>query len=318
MKTVIMDGSAANPSDISWKSLEQFGELTVYDVTPPELIISRCIDADAVITNKTPFTRETLEQLPKLKYIGVLATGYNVIDLEACREMGIAVTNVPEYSTYATAQMAVALLLELTNHVALHSASVMNGDWVRSPQFCYWKRPLTELLGKKAAVVGFGKIGQRVAAILQAMGAEIIAVPRVMPSDTSAFPGIRFATLDEAAGEADIITFHCPLTPATTGIISSSLIGRCRKGVLIVNAARGGLAVEADVRAALEDGRLGGYAADVVSVEPMLPDNPLLGAPNCILTPHIAWAAKETRIRLIDIAAENIRSFLEGGELNRI
>ena len=160
MKTVIMDGSAANPSDISWKSLEQFGELTVYDVTPPELIISRCIDADAVITNKTPFTRETLEKLPKLRYIGVLATGYNVIDLEACREMGIAVTNVPEYSTYATAQMAVALLLELTNHVALHSASVMNGDWVSSPQFCYWKRPLTELLGKKAAVVGFGKIGQ--------------------------------------------------------------------------------------------------------------------------------------------------------------
>ena len=318
MKTVIMDGSAANPGDISWAPLEQFGQVTAYDVTPADLIVERCRDAQIVITNKTPFTASTLQELPELKYIGVLATGYNVVDIDACRERGIAVTNVPEYSTYATAQMAVALLLELTNKVALHSAAVHDGEWVKSEQFCFWKEPVTELLGKKAAVVGFGKIGRRVAAILSAMGAEVIAVPRVIPQDTSAFPDVQFMTLQQAASVADIITFHCPLTPDTAGIINAPLLKSCKEGVLIVNAARGGLAEEADVRAALEDGTLGGYAADVVAAEPMLPDNPLLGAPRCILTPHIAWAAKETRVRLIDIAADNIRSFLTGGSLNRI
>ncbi|MBO4636608.1 MAG: D-2-hydroxyacid dehydrogenase [Clostridiales bacterium] len=318
MNTVIMDGSAANPGDISWAPLEGFGTLTVYDTTSEDQIIDRCKDADMVITNKTPFKRKTLESLPKLRYIGVLATGFNVIDLDCCRERGIAVTNVPEYSTYATAQMAIALLLEMTNSVALHSSSVHDGDWVRSDQFCYWKMPLTELLGKKVAVVGYGKIGQRVSAILSSMGASVIAVPRVMPEDPASFAPVRFMTLEEAAPVADIITFHCPLTPDTEGIINRSLLQKCKKGVLIVNAARGGLCNEADMRSALEEGLVGGYAADVVSVEPMKADNPLLHAPNCILTPHIAWAAKETRVRLIDIAADNIRSFLAGGDLNRI
>ena len=321
MKITVLDGSAANPGDITWAPLEELGELTVYDVTSQPQLIERAKDSEILITNKTVFNREAIEALPKLKYIGVLATGFNVIDLDACRERGIVVTNVPEYSTYATAQMATALILELTDLAGLHDRSVKDGDWIRSPQFCYWNKPLFEIMGKTVVVFGLGKIGRRVCAIMSALGAKVTGVPHHIPQDGSKsikVDGyeIGLSTFEEALPDADIITFHCPLTPETDKIIRKENIDRCKDGVMIINAARGGLADEKDVADALRSGKIRGYAADVVSVEPMLPDNPLLTAPNTILTPHIAWAPQETRMRLINVCADNIRAFLNGCPVN--
>lgn len=315
MKIVILDGSAANPGDITWGELERLGDLTVYDFTRPDELIDRARDAEVCITNKTVFSRKIIEQLPKLRYIGVLATGFNVVDLEACTERGITVTNVPEYSTFATAQMTVALLLELTNHAGLHSDSVRNGDWVRCEQFCYWKEPLTELWNKTAVIVGYGKIGKRVCRILDAMGMKVIAVPHRMPDQTSD-GDIRFMTLEKALPLADVISVHCPLTSETKELISRESIAGCKDGVIIVNAARGPVINEADVAEALRSGKIAGYAADVVSTEPMLPDNPLKDAPHTIITPHTAWAPKETRVRLIDAASDNLRAFISGSPIN--
>lgn len=317
MKTVILDGSAANPGDISWAPIEKFGDLTVYDVTSPDQLVERAKGADICITNKTAFTEEVIAQLPDLKYIGVLATGFNVIDLPACTKRGITVTNVPEYSTFATAQMSVALLLELTNNTGLHSDSVKDGDWVRSPQFCYWKRPLTELWNKNAVVFGYGKIGKRVAQIFKALGMNVTAVPHRMPDKTEE-DGIKFATWEEAITTADVISLHSPLTEETKDLINKESIKELKDGVIIINAARGPLVNEEDMAAALRSGKVAGYAADVVSVEPMKADNPLLTSPNTILTPHTAWAPKETRIRLIDMCAENIEAFLKGAPVNKV
>lgn len=317
MKTVILDGSAANPGDISWAPIEKFGDLTVYDVTSPDQLVERAKGADICITNKTAFTEEVIAQLPDLKYIGVLATGFNVIDLPACTKRGITVTNVPEYSTFATAQMSVALLLELTNNTGLHSDSVKDGDWVRSPQFCYWKRPLTELWNKNAVVFGYGKIGKRVAQIFKALGMNVTAVPHRMP-DTNEEDGIKFATWEEAVKTADIISLHSPLTAETKDLINKESLKECKDGVIIINAARGPLVNEEDMADALRSGKVAGYAADVVSVEPMKADNPLLTSPNTVLTPHTAWAPKETRIRLIDMCAENIEAYLKGTPINKV
>ena len=317
MKTVILDGSAANPGDISWAPIEKFGDLTVYDVTSPDQLVERAKGADICITNKTAFTEEVIAQLPDLKYIGVLATGFNVIDLPACTKRGITVTNVPEYSTFATAQMTVALLLELTNNTGLHSDSVKDGDWVRSPQFCYWKRPLTELWNKNAVVFGYGKIGKRVAQIFKALGMNVTAVPHRMPDKTEE-DGIKFATWEEAIKTADVISLHSPLTEETKDLINKESLKACKDNVIIINAARGPLVNEEDMTAALRSGKVAGYAADVVSVEPMKADNPLLTSPNTILTPHTAWAPKETRIRLIDMCAENIEAFLKGAPVNKV
>lgn len=317
MKTVILDGSAANPGDISWAPIEKFGDLTVYDVTSPDQLVERAKGADICITNKTAFTEEVIAQLPDLKYIGVLATGFNVIDLPACTKRGITVTNVPEYSTFATAQMSVALLLELTNNTGLHSDSVKDGDWVRSPQFCYWKRPLTELWNKNAVVFGYGKIGKRVAQIFKALGMNVTAVPHRMPDKTEE-DGIKFATWEEAIKTADVISLHSPLTEETKDLINKESLTACKDNVIIINAARGPLVNEEDMAAALRSGKVAGYAADVVSVEPMKADNPLLTSPNTILTPHTAWAPKETRIRLIDMCAENIEAFLKGAPVNKV
>ena len=317
MKIVILDGSAANPGDISWEPIEKFGDLTVYDVTSPDQLAERAKGADICITNKTAFTEEVIEQLPDLKYIGVLATGFNVIDLPACTKRGITVTNVPEYSTFATAQMTVALLLELTNNTGLHSDSVKDGDWVRSPQFCYWKRPLTELWNKNAVVFGYGKIGKRVAQIFKALGMNVTAVPHRMP-DKKEENGIKFATWEEALKTADVISLHSPLTAETKDLINKDSLKDCKDGVIIINAARGPLVNEEDMADALKSGKVSGYAADVVSVEPMKADNPLLTSPNTILTPHTAWAPKETRIRLIDMCAENIEAFLKGTPINKV
>ena len=306
MKIIITDGSAANPGDLDWKPFEELGEVTAYDLTPVSEITERVKGAQAVITNKTPFTEEILDKLPDLKYIGVLATGFNVIDLKACSKRGIVVTNVPEYGTFATAQMTIALLLELADRVGLHDASVKSGDWVRSEQFCYWKEPLTELAGKTIAVVGTGKIGSRVAIIAEALGMKVLPVPHRITSPSSEY------TFDDAVKIADVITLHCPLTPETKNIINKDVLAGCRDGVIIINAARGPLVSEEDMAEALRSGKVSGFACDVVSVEPMKADNPLLSAPNTVITPHIAWAPKETRARLIQAAADNLAGFAEG------
>ncbi|MCQ2515827.1 MAG: D-2-hydroxyacid dehydrogenase [Saccharofermentans sp.] len=306
MRITILDGSAANPGDLSWKPFEKYGEVVAYDVTAYEDIVERSLGSEIVITNKTPFNEEILSQLPDLKYIGVLATGFNVVDLEACSKRGIVVTNVPEYGTYATAQMTIALMLEMADKVGIHSADVKNGGWVNSSQFCYWLEPLTELCGKNIAVVGMGKIGKRVAIVAQALGMNVLPVPHTINN-----PELEY-TFNEAITKADFITLHCPLTAETTNLINSETISKCKDGIYIINAARGPVINEADVAEALKAGKIAGFACDVVSVEPMRFDNPLLTAPNTVITPHIAWAPLETRERLIVAAASNIDGFLRG------
>ena len=318
MKIVILDGAGANPGDASWASLERFGEVTAYDYTSKDQVLERSSGAEICITNKTVFDAETLRNLPDLRYIGVLATGYNVVDLEECRKLGITVTNVPEYATYATAQMTIALLLELASRPGMHSIDVMNGGWCRSPQFSYFLAPLTELAGKHMLIFGFGKIGKRVAAIASSLGMKVSAVPHRPDGTEGIVDGykIPYTTLEEGIKTADVVSVHCPLTPETKNLISKERLALMKKGAFLINCARGPVVDEKAVREALDSGLLGGYGADVVAVEPMLPDNPLLGAPNCVITPHIAWAAKETRVRLIEAAADNLDAFLKGSPVN--
>ena len=321
MRIVILDGSAANPGDISWKEIEALGETVVYDTTDQKDVVERTRGFDCAITNKRIFGKEELDQLPDLKYIGVLATGYNVVDLDCCRQKGIAVTNVPEYSTFATAQMTVAHMLEMANKVGLHNEAVMKGEWVTSEQFCFFKQPLSELWNKNLHIVGLGKIGRRVAAIAGALGMNVTATVHRDPGsdavDCFGTPvGIR--SLEEGLRNADVISLHCPLTDETKGLINGDTLKLIKPSAFIINCARGPLVDEDAVASALRDGRLAGYSADVINVEPMLADNPLLGCPNACLTPHIAWAPQETRIRLIEMAAENLKDFIAGGTLNRI
>lgn len=322
MKIVILDGSAANPGDITWGRLEELGEVIAYDYTSKDQLIERMQGAECAITNKTVFDSEVFDSLPDLKYIGVLATGYNVVDLKAASEHGVVVTNVPEYATFATAQMTMALLLELTNLVGLHTASVMDGEWCRSKQFCYFKAPLTELAGKTLHIIGLGKIGKRVAQMAYAFGMKITATPHDASKigTTVILDGtpVRLVELAEGLGKADVVSLHCPLTEDTKEIINANSLALFKKGAFLLNCARGPVVNEADVRAALDSGLLGGYGTDVVCVEPMLETNPLLGAPNCVITPHIAWTPVETRIRLIDVAADNLESFMEGNPINRV
>ena len=306
MRIVITDGSAANPGDLDWNLFEQMGDVTVYDTTPADLLVERVKDADIVINNKAVFSEEVIAKLPNLKYIGLCSTGFNVIDLEAASKRGIPVTNVPEYGTYATAQMSIALLLELADKVGMHDASVKAGDWVKSEQFCYWLSPLTELAGKNIAVVGMGKIGKRVALIAEALGMKVLPVPHTITDAGSEY------TFEDAVKIADVITLHCPLTPETEGLINKRTLSMAKDGIFIVNAARGPLVNEKDMADALNSGKVAGFACDVVSAEPMKEDNPLLKAPNTVITPHIAWAPLETRRRLIKVAADNLRGFLSG------
>ncbi len=311
MKIVILDGYTENPGDLSWSGMEQFGEVTVYDRTPQELIIHRIGDADAVYTNKTPLSKSTLEACPGIKYIGVLATGYNVVDIEAAKERGIPVSNIPSYGTEAVAQFTIALLLELCHHIGDHSRSVMAGDWTRSEDFCYWNYPLTELAGKTMGIIGFGRIGQAVAKIAQALGMKILAYSRTREEGLET-ETCRYAELDELLANSDVISLHCPLHPDTQGMINKETIAKMKDHVMILNSSRGPLIVEEDLKEALNSGKVGGAAVDVVSAEPMKEDNPLLKARNCIITPHIAWAPKETRQRLMDIAVDNLRAYAEG------
>ncbi|MDR1769313.1 MAG: D-2-hydroxyacid dehydrogenase [Hungatella sp.] len=315
MKIVILDGYTENPGDLSWSGMEELGEVTVYDRTPDELVVERIGDAEIVYTNKTPVSKSTLEACPAIKYIGVLATGYNVVDVEAAKEKGILVSNIPAYGTEAVAQFTIALLLELCHHIGAHSQCVMEGEWTRREDFCFWNYPLTELAGKTMGIIGFGRIGQATAKIAQAFGMNILACSRnrnvSLESETC-----HYADLDELLANSDVISLHCPLLPETQGMINKKTIAKMKDNVMILNSSRGLLIAEADLMEALNSGKVGGAAVDVVSVEPMKADNPLLKAKNCIITPHIAWAPKETRQRLMDIALDNLKSYVKGQPRN--
>ena len=319
MKIVVLDGYTLNPGDLSWQPLERLGELTVHARTPPELVSARIGDADAVFTNKTLLGAEHFAARPRLRFVGVLATGYNVVDLAAARAAGIVVCNVPDYGTMAVAQYATALLLELCHRVGAHSEDVRAGGWSRSVDFCYWRHPLVELCGKTLGIVGYGRIGQAFARIAQALGMRVIVHTRSaeVARQAGAAPGsIEFVGLDELYAQADVISLHCPLTSDNKGMIAGRAIAAMKRGVLIVNTARGALINEADLAAALTSGQVGGAALDVLGSEPPSADNPLLAAPNCLVTPHIAWGAREARQRIMTTAAENLVRFLAGAAQN--
>ncbi|MDR0532264.1 MAG: D-2-hydroxyacid dehydrogenase [Oscillospiraceae bacterium] len=317
MNIVILDGFAANPGDLRWDEIAALGELAVYDRTPPDLLIERAERAQLLLTNKTVLSRDIIEQLPELRYIGLLSTGCNVVDLAAARARGVPVTNIPAYSTASVAQMTFALLLELAMHARAHSDSVRAGGWASSRDFCYTVAPLTELEGKTLGIVGFGQIGRAVAAIAQSFGMRALVCRRpANGAEITHSPTLRETSFDEVLRGSDMISLHCPLTDETQGLINSETIAKMRPGAWLINTSRGPVLNEGDVAAALREGRLGGCGLDVLSTEPPRADNPLLTAPNCIITPHIAWATKEARARLLQIAAENLRAFLRGAPQN--
>ena len=315
MKIVVLDGYTLNPGDISWEGMEALGEVTVYDRTKPEEVVERIGDAEVVYTNKTPITRDTLDQCGNIRFIGVLATGYNIIDIEAAKEKGIPVSNIPTYGTAAVSQFAIALLLELCHHIGEHSDAVKNGEWTSHPDWCFWKYPLVELAGKTMGIVGFGRIGQDTGKIAQALGMKVLAFDAYKRPELES-ETCRYADLDTLLAESDVISLHCPLFPDTEGIINKDTIAKMKTGVMIINDSRGPLIVEEDLRDALNSGKVAGAALDVVSTEPIKMDNPLLSAKNVILTPHIAWAPKESRQRLMDIAVENLQCFVDGAPQN--
>lgn len=317
MKIVVLDGYTLNPGDLNWDGFQQFGDVAVHDRTDftPDSVIAAIGDADVIFTNKTPLTKVVLEKVPSVKYIGVLATGYNVVDTAAAKELGIKVTNIPTYGTAAVAQYTFALLLELCHHVGAHADAVKNGEWTKCPDFCFWNYPLVELAGKNMGIIGFGRIGQATAKIAQAFGLNILAVANhqnpALESDTC-----KYVTLDELLAQSDIISLHCPLLESTQSIINKNNIAKMKDGVLIVNTSRGPLVVEQDLCDALNSGKVGGAALDVVSSEPISATNPLLQAKNCIITPHIAWAPIESRSRLMNIAVDNLAAFVDGSPVN--
>ena len=315
MRIVILDGSAANPGDLSWTPIAQLGELVVHDFTQPEQTIPRLQGAQVALTNKTVLNEAVFAACPDLRYVGVLATGYNVVDLAAARVRGILVTNIPAYSTDSVAQFVFALLLELCSKVALHDQAVRDGEWARANQFCFWKAPLVELAGKTMGLVGYGNIGSAVARIALAFGMQVLAcTPH--PEKAASLSGVAFASLDEVLAQSDVVSLHCPLFPSTEGIINKDTIAKMKDGVKIINTSRGPLIVEEDLKEGLNSGKVSGAAVDVVSTEPIREDNPLLGAKNMIITPHIAWAPRESRQRLMDIAVDNLRQFVDGKPQN--
>ena len=318
MKIVILDGYTTNPGDISWAPFEALGELVVYEYTRPEEIFERLSGVSICLTNKTCFPREVLEKLPDLRYIGCLSTGFNVVDVDYCREHGITVTNIPEYATFATAQMTIALLLEISSRVGHHSDLVHQGVWTRGRDFCFWDGALTELWGKTLGLFGFGKIASRVSKIASAMGMTVLACRRseITEEMRAADPQVSFVDEETLWKESDVLSFHCPLTPATTGLVNAETISKMKDGVILLNTSRGPVLDESAVSSALKSGKIAALGADVVSCEPIREDNPLLSSPNTILTPHIAWAPRETRIRLVDVASGNLRAYLEGSPVN--
>lgn len=315
MEIVVLDGYALNPGDLSWDGLKKLGAVTVYDRTAEDEVVKRIGAAEIVFTNKTPITKETLAVCQQIKYIGVLATGYNIVDVLAAKERFIAVTNIPSYGTNAVSQFAIALLMELCHRIGDHSASVLSGEWTNNPDWSYWNYPLIELSGKTMGIIGFGKIGQRTGHIAQALGMKVLA------NDLDKQPELesqtcQYVTQDELFVSADVIVLHCPLFDETRGIINAHNIEKMKDGVLIINNSRGQLIVEEDLRDALNSGKVAGAAVDVVSSEPIKLTNPLLEAKNIIITPHISWAPRESRQRLMDIAVDNLACFLTGEKRN--
>lgn len=314
-KIVVLDARPADVGDMDWSPLRELGELTLHENTLPDQVAARLADAQVVLTNKVKLPISAFEAAPNLKLVSVLATGYDVIDLEAARRANVMVCNVPAYSTASTAQTCVALLLELTHHAGAHDAAVKAGDWTRSPSFAFWNFPLSELDGKTLVVVGLGSIGGRVAAVCEALGMKILVGALAGRESKSDSPYPRLP-LDEALALADVVSLHCPATPATRGLVNAEFLGKMKPSAFLLNTSRGVVLDEKAVAEALHGGKLAGFAADVLSVEPPPADNPLLSAPNTILTPHIAWASTESRRRLLAVSAENVRAFLEGKAQN--
>ncbi|MDR2233386.1 MAG: D-2-hydroxyacid dehydrogenase [Tannerella sp.] len=315
MKIVILDGYTLNPGDISWDGLKKFGDVTIHERTVAEQIIERAAGAEIVFTNKTPLSRETIGQLPGLKYIGVLATGYNVVDIAGAKDNDVIVTNIPGYGTDSVAQMTFALLLELCHHVQDHSDSVRQGRWAQSVDFCYWDYPLIELAGKTMGIIGFGTIGRKVADIATVFGMNVIGNDKFQ-SDQSHRKNFKWAEVNELLAESDVVSIHCPLFPETKGLIDRERLKLMKSTAFVINTARGPVIVDADLAEALNNGVIAGAGIDVLSVEPPTPDNPLFSAKNCLITPHISWATREARTRLMDIAVNNLAAFINGSAVN--
>jgi glycerate dehydrogenase len=315
MKIVVLDGHAINPGDLSWEGLRSLGKLEVFDRTPEDAIVPRAREAEAVLTTRAPLSAEALMQLRQLRYVGAMFTGYDDIDLKAARERQIVVTNVPTYGTASVAQLVFALLLELCHHVALHSAATHAGEWSRSPDFSFWKTPLIELQDKTMGIVGFGRIGRHVAEIAVAMGMRVVAADESR-RDAPSWRGFKWCDVDELMSVSDVVSLHCPLVPQTRGMIHAASLSKMKPNSFLINTSRGPLINEKDLAEALNGGWLAGAAVDVLSSEPPSATNPLLAARNCIVTPHIAWATKEARTRLMEAVVANLRAFVEGRPIN--
>ena len=316
MKIVILDGHAVNPGDLSWDCFRQFGTVTVHERTEASQVIPRLRDAEIVMTNKTPITEALLDACPSIRLICVLATGYNVVDCNAARQRGIPVCNVPDYGTNAVAQFTFSLLLELCNRVGQHDTAVHQGNWAACPDFCFWNTPQMELAGKTLGIIGFGRIGRAVGKIARAMGMNVIAYNRSRHPEGEAIG--RYVELDTLLRDFDIVSLHCPLTPENTGLINKETISKMKDGAILLNTARGALLNETDVANALCSGKLKGAAMDVVTSEPIIAENPLLNAPNCIITPHMAWAPIESRQRILDCTIASIQAFLDGAPIHTV
>ena len=316
MKIIVLDGYGLNPGDLTWKGFEELGELTVYDRTSPSELLERAAGAEALVTNKTLITSENMDALPDLKYIGILATGYNVVDIDAAKARGIVVTNIPAYSTASVAQMVFAHILNITQRVGYYADENKQGRWTKNADFCYWDTHLVELQGKKMGIVGFGNIGQATARIAQAFGMEVCVYSSkpqfALPS------GIKKMELDELFGECDVVSLHCPLTPDTKEMVNAERLSKMKPNAILINTGRGPLINEQDLADALNEGKIAAAGLDVLSVEPSVEGNPLLGARNCFITPHIAWATLEARTRLMDIAVQNLKSYQKGQIVNNV
>lgn len=314
MKITVLDGFTTNPGDLSWDWLINCGDCTIHERTPADLIAERCEGCDIIITNKTPLRKELLETLPNLKYIGLLSTGYNIVDWEYCKEKGIPVCNIPSYSTSAVAQLVFALILEHTNAVAVHSNSVHGGEWAACKDFCYWKSPLTELDGKTLGIIGFGKIGKAVAKIASAFGMKVLAAT----NHPAPFENVEFCDKEELIEKSDFISLHCPLTPSTEGMVNAEFLSKMKKTAMLINTSRGPVVDEKALAQALKSGIISAAGLDVLEKEPPEADCPLFGLENCYITPHIAWAGFETRERLMKICRENVEAFLSGNPINLV
>ncbi|MDD6211673.1 MAG: D-2-hydroxyacid dehydrogenase [Clostridiales bacterium] len=318
MKIVILDGKIENPGDLSWEGLENLGELTVYEDSREDQVLERIGDADAILTNKVVMNGETMDACPNLKYIGVMATGYNVIDVKAAGERGIAVTNVPGYGTGIVSQYTMAMLLEICHYIGHHSEAVHQGRWSGCGDWCFWDYDMMELTGKTMGIIGYGKIGQAVARLAGAFGMRVLAYSPSRKVGTKDEAGIGFVELNQIFEESDVISLHCPMTERTAGIINKDSIQKMKDGVILINTSRGGLVVDQDLAKALNDGKIRAAGLDVISQEPIAEDNPLLTAKNCLITPHIAWAAREARQKIMDIVVDNLTCYQQGIQKNRV